>query len=95
MTETHAIEFEFAGKWTEAVGQSLHYSLQTGKRAGIVLILESDSDRKFWIRLNSSIAHFKLPIDARVIGGGSGSNDLNKSGVLNNLRGEYWKKAIS
>jgi len=65
---TPFFEFEFAKKWTEAVGQSLHYSLQTGKKAGIVLILESESDRKFWLRLNSSIAHFKLPIDTWVIG---------------------------
>ena len=63
LTPTHAIEFDFAAKWTEAVVQSLYYSLQTGKRAGIVLILEKDSDRKFWLRLNSSIKHFNLPID--------------------------------
>jgi len=64
LTETHAIEFDFAKKWAEAIGQALFYSLQTGKRAGIVLILESEKDRKYWIRLNSTIQHFKLPIDA-------------------------------
>lgn len=68
ITASHAIEFDFAEKWAEAIGQSLYYSLQTGKRAGIVLILESDSDRKFWIRLNSTIEHFKLPIDTWGIG---------------------------
>jgi hypothetical protein len=38
VTDTHAIEFDFGNKWTEAVGQSLYYSLQPGKKAGIVLI---------------------------------------------------------
>lgn len=68
ITETHAVEFDFAEKWTEAIGKSLHYALQTGKRAGIVLILENAGDRKFWIRLNSNIEHFKLPIDTWGIG---------------------------
>ena len=63
LTDTHAIEFDFANKWAESIGQSLYYSLQTGKRAGIVLILESEKDRKYWIRLNSTIQHFKLPIN--------------------------------
>jgi len=63
LTKTHAIEFDFGKKWAEAIGQALFYSLQTGKRAGIVLILESDEDRKYWIRLNSTIQHFKLPVD--------------------------------
>lgn len=63
VTETHAIEFDFGNKWAEAIGQSLYYSLQTSKKAGIVLILESIEDRKYWIRMNSTIKHFNLPID--------------------------------
>ena len=63
MTDTHAIEFDFGNKWTEAVGQSLYYSLQPGKKAGIVLILETIKDRKYWIWLNTTIEHYNLPID--------------------------------
>jgi hypothetical protein len=36
--------------------------LQTGKKEGIVLILETLKDRKFWIRLNTTIDYFNLPI---------------------------------
>ena len=43
LTETHAIEFDFAGKWYEAVGQSLHYASLTGKEPGIVLIIRPDN----------------------------------------------------
>ena len=64
ITGTHAIEFDFGKKWAESLGQALYYSLQTGKRAGIVLILEEPKDRKYFIRLNSTIQHFGLPIDA-------------------------------
>ena len=63
ITATHAIEFDFGKKWAESLGQALYYSLQTGKRAGIVLILEKPADRKYFIRLNSMIEHFKLPVD--------------------------------
>jgi hypothetical protein len=68
VTNTHTIEFDFGNKWTEAVGQSLYYSLQPGKKAGVVLILESMKDRKYWIRLNTTIEHFNLPIDTWNVG---------------------------
>lgn len=40
LTDTHAIEFDFCNKAYEAVGQSLHYALMTGKKPKIVLILD-------------------------------------------------------
>lgn len=70
LTSRHAVEFDFGRKWAEAIGQSLHYSLQTGKRAGIVLILEKKKDRRYWIRLNSVIMQFDLPIDTWAVGEG-------------------------
>lgn len=70
LTETHAVEFDFGEKWSEAIGQSLYYSLQTGKKAGIVLIIETIKDRKYWIRLNTTIDQFKLPIDTWAVGEG-------------------------
>lgn len=63
ITTSHAIEFDFGKKWAESLGQALYYSLQTGKRAGIVLILERPEDRKCFIRLNSTIQHFGLLVD--------------------------------
>lgn len=71
LTATHAVEFDFGSKWAEAIGQSLYYSLQTGKRAGVVLILEDVKDRRYWLRLNSTIQHFKLPIDTWSTGKGA------------------------
>ena len=68
VTDTHAIEFDFGSGWGESIGQSMYYSLQTDKKAGIVLILETMKDRKYWIRLNTTIEHFKLPIDTWRIG---------------------------
>ena len=68
LTDTHAIEFDFGNKWAESIGQALYYSIQTGKRAGVVLILEKQSDYKYWIRLNTIIDHYHLPIDTWKVG---------------------------
>lgn len=40
VTSTHAIEFDFAPKWSEAIGQALYYGIATNKQPGIVLIME-------------------------------------------------------
>jgi hypothetical protein len=50
------------------VGQSSYYSIQTKKKAGIVLILENMKDRIYWIRLKNTIEHFDLPIDTCEVG---------------------------
>ena len=68
LTDTHAIEFDFGSKWAEAIGQSSYYAIQTRKKPGIVLILETIKDRKYWIRLNTTIEHFNLPIDTWNVG---------------------------
>lgn len=62
LTDSHAIEFEFARKWPEAIGQSLEYSMLTGKSAGIVLVLRRSGDQAFWQRLNAVVSHYQLPI---------------------------------
>jgi len=52
LTDSHAVEFDWA---------------QTGKRAGVVLIVKRRKHYKYWIRLNSAINHFSLPIDTWLI----------------------------
>jgi len=63
LTKIHAIEFDFAQKWAEAIGQALHYGLMTGKRPGIVLIIEDEKHKHYWYRLKRIIDNYKLPID--------------------------------
>ncbi len=41
LTDTYAIEFDFANKWAESIGQAVHYALMSGKKPKIVLILDS------------------------------------------------------
>lgn len=68
MTESHAIEMDFANKWPEAIGQSLAYGMLTRKQAGIVLILRKPSDREYWDRLQQVLEHYKLPVTTWKLG---------------------------
>ena len=63
ITYAHAIEFDFADKWAEALGQALHYGRLTGLRAGIVLIVEDPGDLRYVQRLVENIEHYSLPVD--------------------------------
>ena len=64
ITSTHVVEFQLAPNWSNAIGRALYYSRETGKKAGIVLIIKDEKDQEYWKQLNSVITHFGLPIDA-------------------------------
>lgn len=51
LTDEYAIEFDFASKWAESIGQALYYAEMTGKRPGVVLIIEYSGDERFKKRL--------------------------------------------
>lgn len=68
VTDTHAIEFDFANKWAEAIGQALFYGAMTHKRAGIVIIVEDiEKDEKYYKRLKKAIIDNYLQIDVWVV----------------------------
>ena len=63
LTKCYAVEHDFAVKWAESVGQSLYYAAMTGKRAGIVLIMENpEKDQKYLDRLKKLIEYHCLDI---------------------------------
>ncbi len=41
LTKKHAVEFDFANKWHESIGQALHYGLMTKRKPMVVLILDN------------------------------------------------------
>jgi hypothetical protein len=51
LTDEFAIEVDFAPKWAEAIGQSLYYAKLTGRRPGILLIMEKPGDARYRQRL--------------------------------------------
>lgn len=60
LTDEYAFEIEWANKWKDAVGQSIWYGLQTNKKPGIILILKSNEDYKYYIQLNSALTYANL-----------------------------------
>ena len=68
LTATHAIEFDFASKWAESIGQALLYGEQTGRRPGVVLILEDEKDIHYVQRLLRVQRAYGLPLDVWIIG---------------------------
>lgn len=62
LTDRHAVEFDFAKKWAEAIGQALNYARQTGKQPGIVIICEKKTDRKKLLRVRLNADFYKLPV---------------------------------
>lgn len=47
LTKDYAIEFDFAHKWAESVGQSLYYAKMTGKQPAVALILTDLKDYRY------------------------------------------------
>lgn len=63
LTDTHAVEVEFAHKWKEAVGQALYYSIKTKHKPGIVVIIENpDRDIKHLKRLRTVTKEYAIEL---------------------------------
>jgi len=52
VTDTHVIEVDFAEKWAESIGQSLHYQgMLSDKTAGVLLVIDIEKEVRFLERL--------------------------------------------
>lgn len=61
-TKNYVVEFDFAPKWAESVGQSLHYARVTGKKPAIILIIEQDGDFKYYHRLKPLCEKYSIAL---------------------------------
>lgn len=52
LTDEYAIEFDYAKKWAESIGQSLYYAKKTRKKPAVAIILKKESDKKYLQRIN-------------------------------------------
>lgn len=62
LTKNYAVEFDFAPKWAECVGQTLYYSIMTRKNPACVIIIEKPEDFKYFYRIKrvADVFHFSL-----------------------------------
>lgn len=64
LTEEYAIEFDYAKKWAESIGQSLYYAKKTGKKPAVAIITEGEKDLKYINRIketDENITIFEIP----------------------------------
>ncbi len=64
LTEEYAIEFDYAKKWAESIGQSLYYAKKTGKRPAVAIITNGENDLKYIQRIKDTdeeITIFEIP----------------------------------
>jgi hypothetical protein len=66
VTEEYAFEIEWANKWKQSIGQSIWYGLQTYKKPGIILLLRSKEDYKYFIQLNTALEYAHLSDQIKV-----------------------------
>lgn len=64
VSDMHAIEVDFTGKWGQAIGQALAYAAQLEKRPGIILICDSNTSADACLRhgyiVEQAISHFNI-----------------------------------
>ena len=53
LTNEYAIEYDWAKKWAESIGQSLYYAKVTGKKPAVAIIMKSASDEKYIKRIQT------------------------------------------
>lgn len=94
LTSTHAYEIDYASKWKESIGQAMWYAIQSNKKAGIILLLETDKDFLYAQKLISTISHSNLSnvIDVKLF-----PNDFPEISSLElpsysktSVKSEYW-----
>ncbi|MFA5207270.1 MAG: hypothetical protein WC428_01175 [Candidatus Paceibacterota bacterium] len=62
VTDTFAIEVDFAPKWAESIGQSLYYAEKLHKKAGVLLIIKGNDDQRYTERLITIAKKYNITI---------------------------------
>jgi hypothetical protein len=65
VSDTHAIEVEWASKWKEAPAQATLYSIWTGKKPGILLLVKNKTTDKLNV-LRCKLVCERLGIDLEI-----------------------------
>lgn len=62
LTNDYAVEFDFAKKWAESIGQALYYGKMTGKQPAVALIIERPSDDRYYYRILNLCYFYKIKL---------------------------------
>ena len=62
LTDSLAIEVDFAKKWYEAVGQCCHYSRKSNRPPGVLLIVREKYEEKYVEAAKSAMRQIKVKV---------------------------------
>ncbi len=85
-TKNYVVEFDFAPKWAESIGQSLHYARMTGKKPAIILIIENFESFKYYNRIKPLCEQYGIALWYMK----SPQYDPSKNGSYNKQNDDYF-----
>ena len=60
LTDEYAIEYDWAKKWAESIGQSMYYSKMTGKKPAVAIIIKNPYERVYIKRIEKANPDIKI-----------------------------------
>lgn len=60
LTDEYAIEYDWAKKWAESIGQALYYSKMTGKKPAVAIIIKNPEERIYIDRIRKVDSNIKI-----------------------------------
>ena len=72
LTETQAIEFDWANKWYEGITQALYYAMLTERQAVLALIEKGPNSQRYVARARSLIDFYALSVELVIVPSGDG-----------------------
>ena len=60
LTDEYAIEYDWAKKWAESIGQAMYYSNMTGKKPAVAIIIKNPYERVYIERIEKANPDIKI-----------------------------------
>ena len=60
LTDEYTIEYDWAKKWAESIGQSMYYAKMTGKKPAVAIIIKSPYERIYIKRIEKANPDIKI-----------------------------------
>ncbi|MCR5265497.1 MAG: hypothetical protein K6E29_02755 [Cyanobacteria bacterium RUI128] len=60
LTDEYAIEYDWAKKWAESIGQAMYYSKMTGKKPAVAIIIRDPYERIYIERIKKANPDIKI-----------------------------------
>lgn len=60
LTDEYAIEYDWAKKWAESIGQAMYYSKMTGKKPAVAIIIKNPYERIYIKRIEKANPDIKI-----------------------------------